>query len=74
MSATASSSKVPNVGDDMYEIRKIDRKGQGMVAAICLRPGDVILVEQPMIVVDVEGLEESTVYQQYLDLSIVQAR
>ena len=73
MSATASSSKVPTVGNDIYEIRQIERKGQGMVAAKDLSPGDVILVEQPMVVINVEGVETTigakTVYRQYLGLS-----
>ena len=69
MSAIAGSSTVPDVGNDMYEIYDFGKKGKGMVAAKDLSPGDVILVEKPILVVDSEDLKAIHVYKEYLKLS-----
>lgn len=69
MSATPSSSKAPDACDKMYKIDNVGRKGKGMIAAQDLSPGDFILSEKPVLIVDSDGTQESVIYRQYLDLS-----
>ena len=53
----------------MYKIDNVGRKGKGMIAAQDLSPGDVILSEKPVLIVDAEHAQASVIYKHYLDLS-----